>query len=301
MMHPDFELLHFRDSTLSVIGDHYHDYYEIYFINSGAKVDYYIEGTQYKLKPNDILIINSMDVHRLEVDGDSVYDRVVLWLAPQYLKGLGSAETDLSGCFENTGKNKNRNLLRLPAEMLSPLKNSLIKIEKAYFGQNFGNDILIKSYLCEFLVLLNRANLDIADEILEDDIGTNKLIESALRHINKNLSEDLSLDRLSEHLFVSKYHLLREFKRNVGYTVHQYILIKRLLMAEELLSKSDMSITEICLQCGFGDYSNFMRLFTKHYGIPPSQFAKRAKLFNSDQLPDQKTDTGEMDAIRKLP
>ncbi|MDR1246938.1 MAG: helix-turn-helix domain-containing protein [Clostridiales Family XIII bacterium] len=272
MMRRNFELLHLCDRRLKGVSDHYHNYYEVYFLNSGADVEYQIEGVSYTLRPGDILIINCFDVHKSIINVNSLYDRVVFWIDPQYLRSLGSKETNLCRCFENTVL-RSRNLIRLEKEALYTVKSTLGKLEKAYFGENFGNDLLIESHIREIMIMLNRACLDIKEERIESDICVNKIVESALRLITENLSADLSLDRLSNELFVSKYHLSREFKKNVGYTIHQYITLKRLLMAEELLLFNDVSVTEVCTRCGFRDYSNFIRTFTKYYGMPPGQFS----------------------------
>jgi AraC-like DNA-binding protein len=271
MTRRDFELLHLRENGLKEVSDHYHSYYEIYFLNSGSEIRYQIEGASYTLRPGDILLINSFDVHMAAINTDSIYDRVIVWIDPQYLRSLGSEATNICRCFDDTTL-RSSNLVRLEKDVLYTVKNALGKLEKAYFGENFGNDILIEAYLCEIMVMLNRACMNIKEEEVENDICVNKTVESALQLINKDLSGYLSLDRLSGELFVSKYHLAREFKKNVGCTIHRYIMLKRMLLAEELLFEG-MSVTEVCTRCGFGDYSNFIRAFTKHHGMPPGQFS----------------------------
>ena len=97
------------------------------------------------------------------------------------------------------------------------------------------------------------------------------MTDSIVRYINENLEEDLSLERLSEKFFVSKYHLAREFKKYTGYTVHSFILKKRLLTARVLLREQN-SILDVSLQCGFRDYSTFVRAFKAEFGLTPYQY-----------------------------
>jgi AraC-like DNA-binding protein len=75
---------------------------------------------------------------------------------------------------------------------------------------------------------------------------------------------------------MSKYHLMHKFKSQTGYTIHSYILQKRLMMANTLI-KSGRSITEACTECGFGDYSSFVRAFKKMYGQSPKKHHKTAE------------------------
>ena len=63
-------------------------------------------------------------------------------------------------------------------------------------------------------------------------------VEELLRHINRHLNEDLSIDSLADRFFFSKYHMMRKFKEETGYTIHNYIVNKRLLMARSLISQN---------------------------------------------------------------
>ena len=97
-------------------------------------------------------------------------------------------------------------------------------------------------------------------------------IQQVLEHINHNLTEDLSIDTLADIAFISKFYLMRKFKAETGYSIHQYITSKRLIMAKELLSSTTLPITDICFQCGFRDYSSFFREFQKNFRISPRKF-----------------------------
>ncbi len=83
--------------------------------------------------------------------------------------------------------------------------------------------------------------------------------------------ESLSLDDLSNTFFASKYVLLREFKKYTGISIHQYLLIRRILNAQELI-RSGVKPKEACIQCGFSDYSSFYRAFKARCGSSPEQY-----------------------------
>ncbi len=273
MLRPNFELSHLRDVLPSKdVEPHKHDFYEIYFINSGI-ISYTVEGKVYKLRPEDILLINRYDLHGPKLDKTAVYDRILLWISREYLQELSTPDTDLSTCFKQAW-GCGRNLLRLNQEALGQFKETLAKLERAYFSSNFGDDIKLRCYFSELLVLLNRIFLNIPEEDVEDDIKTNKLIDEVLVYINENLEKDLTLDALAEEFYISKYYLLRKFKKNMGYTIYQYILLKRLHLAEKFLSEN-VSVMETAFRCGFKSYSTFLRTFTKHYGTTPWRFSQK--------------------------
>ncbi|MEM9327808.1 MAG: AraC family transcriptional regulator [Bacteroidota bacterium] len=96
----------------------------------------------------------------------------------------------------------------------------------------------------------------------------------AVRHyINQHYPTDLNLDLLSETHCISKYHLLRLFKKYYGLTPRQYLIDKRIEKAKESL-KTGKSVTETCFAVGFESVGSFSVLFKTKTGKSPSNFQK---------------------------
>ncbi len=269
MVNNDFEFFHYKDEPTLEIDYHNHDFYEIYFSISD-KVNYIIEGKAYNLKPGDILLISNKELHRSIPDPGNLYERVVIWVNPDFAKRYSTEGTNLAQCFDSTSIKKN-NLLRPNPNMLSQLRNILTRLGSACTDKVYGSDILRSIYLVELLTYLNIAYFDVYRENVQEDIVYNQKVNDMIHYINDHLGEDLSLEALSRKFFTSKYHLLREFKKYTGCTPHNYALRKRLIYAREQL-KAGNKISDICQSCGFGDYSNFSRSFQKIYRITPKQF-----------------------------
>ena len=98
----------------------------------------------------------------------------------------------------------------------------------------------------------------------------NRKVIDLITYINENISSDLSIDLLADHFFLSKYHMMRIFKNETGYSIHQYISEKRILQAKTLIM-SGVPATNACLECGFKDYSSFSRAFKNQMGMLPSE------------------------------
>lgn len=271
MVKSDFEFFHTKEELPPNIEYHNHDFYEIFFYISG-KVTYVIEGKSYKLKPGDIILINNRELHRTIIESGEDYERIVIWIKPDYITNLNTDSTDLTMCFESSAKKK-YNLLRPDTETLAYLKTIVQKLEKAYYNSGFGSEVLKYAYVNELVVYLNKAYLYTKDEEIEVDIEYNQKISNIIKYINANLDSQLSLENISAQFYISKYHLLREFKKNTGFTIHRFIQKKRLIMARMLL-KENVKVSEVSLVCGFGDYSNFIRTFKREYGISPKVFAR---------------------------
>ena len=85
-----------------------------------------------------------------------------------------------------------------------------------------------------------------------------------LDYINNHLSDDLTIDNLSERFFISRYHLMHLFKASTGYTVGNYITMKRLFFARAMI-QTGTPVTEACYLSGFQNYSTFSRAYKKHF------------------------------------
>jgi AraC-like DNA-binding protein len=108
-----------------------------------------------------------------------------------------------------------------------------------------------------------------------DDSRLKEKLKNIVSYLDGHYTEDISLDRLSQMFFISKYYLSREFKKEYGMTVIQYILSKKITCAKELLRYSNSSIEEIATLSGIGDPSYFNKVFRKLEGCTASEYRKK--------------------------
>lgn len=267
----DFQIFHLKDKKDIQFEFHYHNFNKLVIFISG-NVTYLIEGKSYKLKPWDILLVNNNDIHKAIIDPNGIYERIVIWVNSDFLI-KHNKEYNLLTCFELASK-QNFNLLRLDSNWLSDIKNLLFNLENAYKSKEFAHDILSNSLFLQFIVYINRLFFKIQNiKELSSDIEYNKSISAVLNYINENLSENLSIDSISSKFYMSKYYLMHKFKLQTGYTIHNYILQKRLIMSSSLI-ENGRNITDTCIECGFMDYSNFVRAFKKMFGLSPTNYYK---------------------------
>ena len=97
-------------------------------------------------------------------------------------------------------------------------------------------------------------------------------IVRVLRQLTSRSAEPHSLADLARSAGLSPYHFLRTFKRVTGITPHQWLLRTRLREAALRLSTTRASVTDIALDVGFEDLSNFMRSFRAEFGVSPRRY-----------------------------
>ena len=102
-----------------------------------------------------------------------------------------------------------------------------------------------------------------------------KIMKQVGEYLEEHYTEKFSLEELSEKFFLSKYHLVREFKKYYGITPNQYVISKRIILAKKLLRFSRDTLEDISLKCGFYDASYFNKQFKKSEGISASDFRKK--------------------------
>lgn len=270
----DFRFFHLKDKKDMEFELHYHDFNKIIVFISG-NVSYLIEGKAYKLKPWDILFVSSNDLHKVIINNDEPYERIIIWVNSKFLEMHNKNNNNLLTCFQLSSKLK-INLFRMEEHNISLIKHTLFSLESATKDKEFGNIVLKNSLFIQLMVYLNRLFMKNTNHIEKNDIEYDKQIEEIINYIKENLQENLSIDTLSSKFFINKYYLMHKFKSQTGYTVHKYIQQKRLTFSKSLIMKGH-KITEVYIKCGFGDYSSFIRAFKKAYGISPKDYYKNFK------------------------
>ncbi len=261
-LNEQFRLFHLKDQTRKEFSYHYHDFHKVVIFISG-KAAYHIEGKAYQLKPWDILLVNRHAIHRPEIDSSVPYERFILWIQNDI------PWQELLKCFQKAN-DRSYNLVRLNSALQEKMKDILFELDNSAKSDEYGREILTQSLFLQFMVYLNRIFLEKQYIFDKKSYTFDSQIASILQYINHNLKEDLSVETLSARYYVSKYHLMRKFKQETGYTLHNYIVNKRLLMARTLISNG-MPVTKAAQESGFAEYSTFSRAYRKQFKTNPSE------------------------------
>lgn len=270
-----FEIFHYKSPRQGNVAIHHHDFYEVYFF-MGGKVEYRVEGRVYHLAPGDLLLISPMELHQAFVEPDgTLYERIVLWIDRGYLERFSTPEADLARCFD-LSLPTHTNLVHLSPSQRADMARWLGELVRENYSSEYAAGACSEGLFLQLMAKLNRLVLH-ASEKSEEDEENVPLVSRVLGYIGEHYNEDLTLDGLAGQFYISKYHLSHEFRRIVGTSVHKYLLLKRLLIAKQMLSEGS-SPGEVFGACGFGDYTSFYRAFKAQYGVSPREYAADSAL-----------------------
>lgn len=266
-LHSDFKLFYLTDSSKKEFDFHYHDFYKILIFLNG-NVSYNVEGKYFDLQPDDVILVSAGEIHRPIIHGNSPYERIIIYLSRDFFEKYRDDDSDLFYCFQEV-QAAGSNLIRM-GEAVRPRFAALNReLARSFRDQAFAGPLYEKIKFIEYLILLNRAllNHDTACICASD---YNQTVLDIMDYINEHISEDLDIDTIAEHFYLTRYYIMHLFKSETGITIGKYITEKRLFTARKLI-ENGFSVTDACYRSGFRNYSAFYRAYKNKYHSSPKE------------------------------
>ncbi len=241
---------------------HMHDHYEMYcFISGNAR--YHVEGTSYQLSGGTLLLMRNSESHTLMPSGPDRYERYTLNFRRELFEGTGFTPSLLRPFHDRALGEGN---LYLPSELMGIDPVSVFRKIEAELRVLTPRDVLLAN-LSSLLCAVNAAFLK---KDVVNQPPSKKLGDDMIQFINENILTGTDISALSAHIHLSPSQTCRVFKEATGSSVYHYILLKRLILAREMIASGE-SAKNAALSCGFGDYSSFYRSYKKHFGRAPTE------------------------------
>ncbi|MDE7133165.1 MAG: AraC family transcriptional regulator [Lachnospiraceae bacterium] len=152
----------------------------------------------------------------------------------------------------------------------SPIEASLT--DSSLVTDDLTSQLYIKSSLLYILATLSDHRL-----FTPTEKNLDKRIESVktvLTYIKDNYQDKIYIADLAKQVNLNEQYFCRLFKKAIGRSPMEYINEYRIMQTRRLLEESDLSVTEICLECGYNNLGNFLREFRKYTGTTPAQYRK---------------------------
>lgn len=268
----EFEIFHSTNTNPQPTIYQSHHFYELYFILRGS-IRVIVDELDVTPVIGEALIYPPKCMHRIiHLDPSLPYERFYIYLSKEFLSSISTDGFDFTAaldaltaggrCYFRPGVSAVQELVVMADEIIDGARDQSPE-------GIIANRCRMTLYLLKLLRLLKESAAP------ETDSETNRM-NALIRYINQNAARALSLDQLAEVFGISKFVLLHEFKDYTGMSVYQYILTRRVMLAQELIAQG-VKPNQACERCGFTDYTSFYRAFKARTGKSPNQYAKAAQ------------------------
>ena len=230
------------------------------YVHSGFGAGVCREGA-FPIKPGSLIFIAADTYHYTLPDVPEVYERSKITVPPEKFSAILSLIDD--GAVREFFSGKSFICSELPEPEKEGVRELLGRIDACSGGS--GAELVVLSGLTRLLFLI----FSHQGESLPAAAG---IIAKAIDHINKNICFDMDVGGICRNVGISKYHFCREFKKQTGMTVMEYVLKTRLVLAKTELEKTSFSVTQISEKCGFSSVSYFCRVFKEEEGVSPLRY-----------------------------
>jgi len=266
---------------LEVTQYHCHDYFELYIhLHGGEYMG--VDNQLFSLKPNQVFVLPPFCMHGLScTDEMHDYERAFLNLSPEVMRVLSCDQIDLNRFFRSHAS-RGVCTYQLSDEDADKFVSWIRQIQDSQAAEGdmftrFRNYTLMMNLL-ELVCRTMRK----ADPVEGESFG-NSVVQEILSYINNHYTQPIRIENLARSFGVSVSWLCHEFVRFTNRSVYDYVLYRRVMLARQQMLGS-ASLNEIAYQCGFNDYSNFLRSFGKIVGMSPSQYRKQLKQYRNREL-----------------
>ncbi len=250
---------------------HWHEEIEIIYVKEGS-LCLTIGNQKYVGRKGEIFIVNTEEIHSMEVKEPVCYGTILFPISSLFFDGSDSVTVDY--LFPLSKKNllfpvyiENQKLQR---ELFGITQKIMILNQEEGTAYRMGTRI----YLLDFIYRLVKADLLLQGK---DAMQQSLWDQEILSYIGKHFTENLTLAEVAERFHMSYKYFSRFFKKEFHITFSEYLGHLRMEHAENLLSTTDLPVTEVSLQSGFNNISFFIRSFKKKYGSSPLKYRHRGR------------------------
>ncbi|MCD8020162.1 MAG: helix-turn-helix domain-containing protein [Clostridiales bacterium] len=250
------------------MGIHYHENFEMLYVVSG-KLEISVEEDTYQLTSGDVLVVNANRKHSYDSSRDFVAGRFLIsyrkmqeLLGQNYVLFWCNSTIDNNAAYENL----RRIVVQLFNQSLRKNKNSTLYVNSLHYQ--------ILHILAENFLLTEK---DVMDKETQMRTRNDDRMQEIFSYICSNYHQNIILDDLSKHLYLSPTYVSRYIKQKCGFTFGELLNTVRLERAMEDLLYTNDSIMKIALGNGFANLAAYNKAFKKAYQMTPSEFRKSRK------------------------
>jgi AraC-like DNA-binding protein len=251
---------------------HWHNYLEIAFVKKGKGI-YYVENRTYEMNEGDIVVINNIEPHYMEVLPPVNMVMPVVMFEPQLVWSSESLfdYNYMEPFFERSSNFNNK--IDSKSEIGRKIFAMLSEIEDEYVNKTVGYKLMIKAKLLHIITYLIRHYQDSSKSTESITSKSKRLekLEKVFDYINGNYSQKIELHTLAELAYMSPNYFSTFFKQSTGFTPIEYLNKMRISKSIEMLRETDFSVAQIAMDCGFNNLANYNKIFKQLTETTPTR------------------------------
>ncbi|WP_019914244.1 AraC family transcriptional regulator [Paenibacillus sp. HW567] len=258
-----------RTGNFNMDSDHFHDFYEIYYLLSGER-HYYIHNRIYALQAGDIVFINKNELHRTTSRNRSPHERILISFDEQFLSPVAGMDMDRLGILAGESF-----LLRPTAHEQGEIVDLLQAMLREQRDNQHRSRLYLQTLLLQLLIRLDRIRDAKPSAVNPEQSEGQRRVYDIIEYLDAHYREKLTLGGIAEHFFISTPYLCRTFKQTTGFTVVEYLNYVRIRETKALLKDTGWRVTRIARETGFESIAHFGRVFKGVTGRTPLQYRKQ--------------------------
>ncbi|MDP4092811.1 MAG: AraC family transcriptional regulator [Bacillota bacterium] len=252
-----------------------HQFYEMVYMKRGTGI-FEVAGHPVPIGPNDILIIKPEQPHKVIVKSESGCDFIVLNFKFSNQVNAEYSEASLEDFLNFVSGKESGPYIALKVSQKNEIITLLNRLLKERDSVEIGSDFMNYLLVMELFVLISRAlKMEWENSIKTKSPKLKELMQVSVNYINNNFERDISLNDIARFVFLSPSYFTRAFKEETGISPINYLLKVRVNRAKELLTDTEMKISDIALNVGFSNQQRFNEIFKKHTRFAPLQYRKQ--------------------------
>lgn len=239
---------------------HWHSSIEIFALLLGELV-FYLNGTEYLLKPGQFMLVNSNEVHSIIAKEKNT--TVVLQIPPAIFERYYTDDEFIF--FSHSAGIEDHEMMELVGDMY-----------RTYVERAYGYEFKVQSlfYHLVYLLVTKYRETEVSSDFVKRSRKLDKL-SMILSYMKENYEKDLDLTNLAGTFGYSPAYLSRMFRKYAGINYKKCLDQIRLEYAYRDLVNTDRGIGEIAMAHGFANSKAFTKIFEKKYGMLPSEYRKK--------------------------
>ena len=254
---------------------HIHHKYEIYYEIEGTR-RYFIEDAAYIVNAGSVVLIGDNQIHKTASVGDTPSSRIVLNFSAEYLGKIAEIFPEVD-FFSFLSEEHNHLLSNITVKQQNHIYSMLQQLLELQEQTSAEGEAVRKMLLATLLLELKDLCKQQQAQGGENGRVGNHIVEQIQTYIAEHYAEKLTLTGIASQFYISPYYLSRLFKKSINLSLIEYINGVRIKAAQNLIEKTNESISDISEKTGFLTTAHFRRVFKDATGLSPQQYRQYYK------------------------